>query len=60
MSGLEATTIIKAKKPHIPIMAQTAFAMYGDAEKAINAGCDAYISKPINPLLLFEKLKKIL
>ena len=50
MDGLELTRLIKAT-PHmggIPIVALSAFAMKGDEEKALAAGCDGYITKPIN------------
>jgi PAS domain S-box-containing protein len=47
MNGYEATKRIKHSKPHLPIIAQTAYAMQEDRNKAIEAGCDAYISKPI-------------
>ena len=49
MDGLEATQIIKAdpKLKDIPVVALTGFAMQGDEEKAIGAGCDGYITKPI-------------
>lgn len=49
MDGLTATGILK-KDPataNIPVIALTAFAMKGDEEKMINAGCDGYIPKPI-------------
>ncbi len=48
ISGLEATKILKKLKPGIPVIAQTAYALAGDREKALEAGCDDYISKPIN------------
>jgi len=41
----------------IPIIAVTANAMRGDAKKALDAGCDLYISKPINIQELIEKVK---
>jgi CheY-like chemotaxis protein len=50
MDGLALTQILKAdqKTCHIIIVALTAFAMKGDEEKAIAAGCDGYIIKPID------------
>ena len=58
MDGLEATRIIKAdtKTKHIPIIALTSYAMKGDREKTIEAGCDGYIAKPID---IKEVLKTI-
>lgn len=58
MDGWTATKTIKANpvSAHIPIIALTAHAMVGDREKAIDAGCDDYISKPINILELRTKL----
>jgi CheY-like chemotaxis protein len=50
MDGLEATRRIK-KDPDledIPIVALTSFAMEGDEERALSAGCNGYIPKPIN------------
>lgn len=50
MSGLEVTKKLRQMPVfhHIPIIAVTACAMKGDQEKAIEAGCDTYVSKPIN------------
>lgn len=50
MDGLEATGHIKASATtrHIPIVALTAHAMKGDEERALQAGCIGYITKPIN------------
>jgi two-component system cell cycle response regulator DivK len=58
MDGLEATRIIKAdiKTKHIPVIALTSYAMKGDREKTIEAGCDGYIAKPID---IKEVLKTI-
>ena len=49
ISGLDLTVKLKRddELKHIPIIAVTAFAMKGDKEKCVAAGCDAYISKPI-------------
>jgi two-component system cell cycle response regulator len=58
MDGLEATKIIK-KTPRtsgIKIIALTSYAMQGDAEKARSAGCDGYITKPINTRKFFNQI----
>ena len=49
LDGWEATRRIRASEIHrrIPIIAVTAQALVGDEEQALEAGCDAYISKPI-------------
>ena len=60
MSGYEITAKIKELRPDLPIIAQTANAMEGDMEKALNAGCDDYISKPINHLHLIRKMNAAL
>jgi two-component system, cell cycle response regulator DivK len=59
VNGLECTRLIKKYKPHIKVIAQTAFAMADDKHKCINAGCDDYIAKPINPSELISKLTRI-
>ena len=62
MDGWEATKILK-KTPEtreIPIIALTAHAMEGDREKALNLGCDSYISKPINTRTFISDIKKVL
>ncbi len=48
MNGYLATKEIKKFRPELKIIAQTAFAIVGDREKALEAGCDDYISKPID------------
>lgn len=58
MNGYEATTIIKSIKPDLPVIAQTAYALPGDREKAINAGCDGYLEKPIDRLTLIGLIKE--
>jgi len=56
MNGYDATREIKKFRPDLPIIAQTAYAIAGDREKSLDAGCDDYISKPIKK----EKLLKII
>jgi len=50
LNGLEVAKRLKqnAQLKHIPIIALTAHAMKGDMEKAIEAGCEGYVSKPID------------
>jgi len=57
MSGYEATMLIRQFNKEVVIIAQTAYALSGDREKAIAAGCNDYISKPINKALLEEVIK---
>lgn len=59
VNGLECTRLIKKYKPNIKIIAQTAFAMADDRFRCINAGCDDYLTKPINPEELLSKLTRI-
>ncbi len=62
MDGFEATRIIK-KDPetsHIPIIAITAYAMEGDRERILQAGCDGYISKPIEIKDFLAKIESFL
>jgi two-component system, sensor histidine kinase and response regulator len=58
MDGIEATKAIRKGNitPNIPIIALTAQAMRGDREHCLAAGMNAYLSKPINPELLFKTL----
>jgi signal transduction histidine kinase/ActR/RegA family two-component response regulator len=56
INGYEATEIIKKNNKDITIIAQTAYAMPNDNIKCLEAGCDDYISKPINSGLLLKKI----
>ena len=57
MDGWRATAQMKAEETtrHIPVLALTAHTLPGDRKRAIDAGCDGYISKPIN-VASFDKL----
>jgi len=63
MDGFEATRRIReleiASGRHVPIIAMTAHAMKGDAERCLAAGMDAYIAKPILPGRLFEVIGEV-
>jgi signal transduction histidine kinase len=54
MDGYEATKAVRQINSKIPIIAQTAYAMLGDREKAIAAGCVDYIDKPLDSQRLLE------
>jgi PAS domain S-box-containing protein len=58
INGYEVTKQIKDKRKDLPIIAQTAFAMSGDPGKAIAAGCNDYISKPIDTAKLLKLMSK--
>ena len=58
INGYEATKKIRESNKEVYIIAQTAFALAGDKEKAIQAGCNEYISKPIKREKLFEIIEK--
>jgi len=56
LSGYEATRQIRAFNSDVPIIAQTAYALSGDNEKALAAGCNNYITKPIKKEELLAKI----
>ena len=62
MDGWEATRQLKAndKLRSIPVIALTAHAMKGDEEKALAAGCDDYLVKPLDEDELIAKIQKYL
>jgi two-component system, cell cycle response regulator DivK len=60
MNGYEATQILKKRYPNMPIVAQTAFAMSDDREKALDSGCDDYLAKPIKSKDLLSVVEKFL
>jgi PAS domain S-box-containing protein len=58
MNGYDAVRQIRQFNKKVIIIAQTAFAMLGDREKSLDAGCNDYITKPISNVLLSDLIKK--
>ena len=58
INGFEATKKIRATLGDtLPIVAVTSYAMTGDSEKCLKAGCNGYIEKPINPETFLEEIE---
>ena len=60
MDGLEATRQIKAAHPELPVLALTANAFDSDRQLAFEAGCNDFLSKPVNAAKCMELLAKYL
>jgi CheY-like chemotaxis protein len=60
ISGFEAAAQIKEIRHDLPIIAQSAYALIEEKERAIEAGCDAHISKPINAFDLLVAINHFL
>jgi CheY-like chemotaxis protein/two-component sensor histidine kinase len=58
MSGIEAAREIKKLRPEISIIAQSAYISQADIRQALDAGCDDYITKPIDIGILLNKIEK--
>jgi len=58
LDGYDATREIKKINSKVPIIAQSAYALSGNSQKAIDAGCDDYVTKPINKEELLDKIKR--
>jgi two-component system cell cycle response regulator DivK len=62
LNGLEVTRSLKQSEQakHIPIMALTAYTLFDDRERALNAGCDEFVTKPIDIAALVALVKRYL
>ena len=60
IDGYEATRQIKTFRPNLPIIMQSANAYNDEWEKCLAAGCNAYVSKPIDLYVLFSKIDNLL
>jgi len=60
MDGYTATRTIRKTQPDVPIIGLSAHAMQGDADRAKEAGCNDYLTKPVDEDLLLVKLKEYL
>jgi len=62
IDGMETARRIRDSESDgsIPIIAVTSYAMYGDRERIMKAGCDGYIEKPIDPITIMDTIRKII
>lgn len=62
IDGLEATRRIRSSRANgsIPIIAITSYAMAGDMDTVLSAGCTGYFEKPIDPLTIMDKIHSLL
>ncbi len=60
MNGYEASRLIKQQRPDLPIIAQSAFTSIEERQKAKEAGCDHFITKPISKSELLEKMRELI
>jgi two-component system, cell cycle response regulator DivK len=60
LDGYEATRQIRKLNTNIPIIAQSAYAMSGDSEKALKAGCNDYVTKPVKKEELLARINALL
>ena len=59
LDGFEATSRIKAFKPWLPVIAVSAYNIGEEHARCMDAGCDAFIRKPLNTTLLMDTMKKL-
>jgi CheY-like chemotaxis protein len=59
MSGLDVVRAIRARSHDVPIIAVSSRVMPGDRELALEAGCDEFVAKPIDDLVLVEMVDRL-
>jgi len=61
-NGLDVLKAIRSLKSNgrVPVIAMTSYAMSGDRQRFLNAGCNGYIEKPINPMTVMTEIETIL
>lgn len=57
MDGYQATQLIRQSLPQMPIIGLSAHAMQADVQKALDAGCCDYLTKPVDEEILLQKIK---
>jgi len=60
INGTEVLKMLRDSNVNVPIIAVTSYAMSGDKEKLLQAGCNGYIEKPIDPMLVIKQIKTII
>jgi len=60
MDGFEATRLIKSIRPQLPVIGLTAYGLSGDKRRVLEAGCDAYLSKPFKTKELLGLIDNLL
>lgn len=65
LPAMDGYAVVKALRTHppleqVPVVAVTSYAMAGDREKALEAGCDGYLEKPINPETFVADVRRYL
>jgi len=62
IDGYQVLNMIRenAKTKNIPVIAMTSYAMIGDKERLLSAGCDGYIEKPINPINVIDQIREVI
>lgn len=60
MDGLEATRQIKSFRPGLPVIAQSAYSFPEEKKTALDAGCDAFISKPVKSVELMHTIDRFI